>query len=787
MNDSRLTGFEGLSLMSLSFLFYVCDETLPELNVRTGGAGWLSQIIGFALIFIVFMIYSSLMRRFEGRNFMQISEEVYGRPVSKLILALLFAFFFAIISLLMCKLIFLLNMYSYTMLNPLYMLGVFIAVASVAAYYPFKGFARVASICMPLSFAALLIILLIASNQYSVDSLLPVLGYGALPAAEAGLGLFSSCNLFIAFILYSNFFDGSKGFRKTGAAAIGLCALVFVLATLCYSMAVPYHKTQIGLSGLLQLAQNTYISRFFQRFESVFFIFFCMGVIMIFTLGMFSLKTLYARIFSIEEERQAKMVIIPVAILLTCTAELLLYFPEYARLLKNFLDRTSFIFIFGLVLLTLIIASLKKQKPEKIVRCTSMLLLPVIAAGFLSGCQPYHEPDEEVNGLVLGYDKGEVERYKITVKFMHEGSKSEGGSPEKPEESSPPEDVFTVDAPSSIAMIDMLNAVIPKHISLLHTKMLVISEELAREGVDDIISAIVNYNETKSNMAVVICDGKAQEYISAENMKIYVSLPMKTEMLMQHERETSAYDVVSISDFYNDYRSEYGGALTLYSGVKPKKNQDKQEDGQEDKQGQSGSPQENEINPAKKTFLDGFYPGELPIDGKYDIENAGMAVFSDAVMVGALNTRETASYSICKGDIMGASYVVRDLYDDDYNIAFTMSTRGPAKIKTRIDNNGTAHIEIRPSLKLEMAMVQNTAADYEDAATREKLREYTKKQIDDDLTRLIEKSQNELDVDILQLGKRLSGKFLTVQDWRAYSWPERYKDAVITVDCDLML
>ncbi len=814
-SENQVTFFEGVSLITITFLFYLCDQTLPELSASTGNSGWISQILNFVIIFGVFSLYMVVLRRFDGKDFTQILEEVLGKFFAKIIFILIFLFLFLITALMLSKFVSLLNTYSYPMEKKGVMTASLLIAPAVCVFYPFKGLARVASICMPIAIASIYITLLVAYNQYTPTILTPILGYGVMPIIKSSFNLFSTFNLFIIFPLFASHFGTAKDLSKIGKASIGIAGGTLILMTLCYNMATPYNNLQSKASGLLELSQSRYISRFFQRFESLFLMLYMLALLVIFSITLYAIKMLYTRIFAFPQERE-KDVVLPLVFVLICATQLFAYYYRETEIIRKQLNKVSFLFSFGLVLIVLIVSLLRKKGKGKGLRNIAMLLLPCLLCGVFSGCQPYREPDEEVVTLMIGYDKGETERFKITMKFLIEAEKGGKSSAQGESDSQGnPNDVFTMDTESIVSMVDELNTVIAKHISLVHTKVIVISEELARENVEDIITPINHYTGTKSNMAVIICKDSAQEYIESEGTKLYTSLPMKLEMLMQRQRGTSAYDVLTVSNFYNTIRSKYGSALALYSGVSEKKKKEKEEaksgsgsSGEADsaggkkstmgmgKENQSANPgaetkqpekKEEDINTAKKTFREGFLPGEMPIKGSFEIELAGMAVFHGVKMVGELNTRETASYSILNSSLYDASYSVKDLYDEKCIVAFNADSRGKTKVKTWFDQNGVPNIHIISGLRLKTLMVQNTEVNYSLPEESKKLLAHAKDAVEKDMMALIEKTQKELNVDVLQLGRHVSKHFLTIQEWEQYNWPEHYKDAIITVDCDLML
>jgi Ger(x)C family germination protein len=404
-----------------------------------------------------------------------------------------------------------------------------------------------------------------------------------------------------------------------------------------------------------------------------------------------------------------------------------------AESLSLVFERWSFAFCSGFGLLTLLISWLRqKRRPVK----AAALLLALI---LFAGCR-YREPDEELAALLIGYDKGESAKYKITFTLMPETGKE--AAPIGDENAGA--NIFSVEADSSLAAIDTLGAILPKRVSLLHTRAIVISEELARLGIEEIIAPVSVTGEINSNATVIISNCRAEDYLRAPELAISPSLPMTLEMLLQKTHGSSASGFMTISHFLSDMRSEYGGAITLLAGR----------------------------------------AGILPVEGSYDKQLAGMALFCGDKLVGTLDARETAHWQILVGTMAGGTYTVRDPKKPQSYVSFTANSVSAPKVYAKA--GPVPRIIVTARLSLRAALVQNQDADYTDANVSEGLHLYTKKQIEAELTALIKKTQA-LGCDILQLGRHCAGEFLTIQDWRAYDWPTRYREAEISIISDLSI
>ena len=103
----------------------------------------------------------------------------------------------------------------------------------------------------------------------------------------------------------------------------------------------------------------------------------------------------------------------------------------------------------------------------------------------LTGCYDSREVDNMAYVTAIGVDKGTNENLKFTLQFavplnisggIETGEKSEGGKS--------PLDNMTIEADTLYSAIDYANNSISKQVNVAHCKLLVFSDELAKEGLN---------------------------------------------------------------------------------------------------------------------------------------------------------------------------------------------------------------------------------------------------------------------------------------------------------------
>ena len=139
--------------------------------------------------------------------------------------------------------------------------------------------------------------------------------------------------------------------------------------------------------------------------------------------------------------------------------------------------------------------------------------------------------------LLFGFDVGDTERIKVTFQFTMPNSSGENNAGET--------------APA----VNLVNTFVSKEVNLSHCKVIVFSEEMAKQGISKEIYSLMNKVEVRPDSNIIISTTTAEEYIrsvkpSLENLvaKFYEILPRSSEY-------TGYTSDIHLIDFFNKLES----------------------------------------------------------------------------------------------------------------------------------------------------------------------------------------------------------------------------------------
>ncbi len=408
----------------------------------------------------------------------------------------------------------------------------------------------------------------------------------------------------------------------------------------------------------------------------------------------------------------------------------------------------------------------------KRLKCILLLIIPVLIT--FSGCtSDSAEVDDQVYTLVLGADKGIDNKIRLTVQYPTYkggggGSEKKGGGGESDKEKGLVSGtiVTTVEAPSLLEAINLMNTATARRISMVHTKAIIFSEQFAREGIENYLEPIARFRESRRIMQVIVCKGTAEDFIKSNEALIGESVAKSMELMFKQYENNGFFPLTPFHKFYSDSLSPYGQAYTIYAGVNDFKNL---------KQGE---------NTGNSPFIleSGIEPGKLPRSGDSKVEYLGSAAFNGGQMVGSLNCYETRYFQMVTGDFKRGTITIEDKNSPGTAIPLDVRLGRAPRIKTHFEND-TPVVDVVLKIEADLGAIQSRI-EYERLDRIEELNSQIETVILKGVKKTIERTQKEIGSDIFGFGRYIARHFATIQEFEQYNWLAHYREAIVNVRVD---
>lgn len=336
---------------------------------------------------------------------------------------------------------------------------------------------------------------------------------------------------------------------------------------------------------------------------------------------------------------------------------------------------------------------------------------------------------EELSYIIaIGIDKSdsEEEPYSLTIQIAKPDSSESGGTKITT-------DVKTTNCNSFNLGLAIFNLENVHQLNLSHCTALVISEELAKEGLDNIINTIVNNIEIRPTCNVLICQDSASDFLETASKIEDISSKFYTSFI-ESNKITSYITPCQLSNFFSALHNDVVEPVALYCFTK------------ED-----------------------------------TIESLGLAVFKGYKMVGRTSGLETICYNILTNNFEEATIDIYNYQTPDTPLSVNISSLDKTKIKVKLENNKPKiQCQINVNSKILSA---NKDFDFSTEDARKKIEAEINKFIDDSCTDFLYKTSQDFSSDIIGFKGHFNQNFLTQDSLNKYNWDELYREADFEVTC----
>ena len=387
---------------------------------------------------------------------------------------------------------------------------------------------------------------------------------------------------------------------------------------------------------------------------------------------------------------------------------------------------------------------------------------------FLTGCTNANGVETKAYVVALGVDKGTSDKFKLSlqVAILSGSDKTSGGGSSSSGSSSEPSTVLTVECSTIDSGISLINSYISKKINLSHCKAIVFSEELAKDGLSDVVYGLISNIEIRPQCHVLVSRCDASDLLEQAS-PIFESNPANYYELILNSSEYSGFVAnIQLHDFYDGLLSTTSQACAILCGI---------------------NTSNTHIQPdTSSNSLDGNYKAdESPIMSKNKVEIIGTAVFFDDKLVGELDSVETMCHLIISSELESATITVPNPYTSDSNISIYISLNKATKNKVSLIKN-YPYIECEVNVIGDVLSME-TSLDLNNPDTINMLNSYVTKYLEDVLYAYLYKTSKDFHSDIDNFGKYVLPKYSTWNDWIESDWLNNYENAFfkVTVNCNI--
>jgi len=412
------------------------------------------------------------------------------------------------------------------------------------------------------------------------------------------------------------------------------------------------------------------------------------------------------------------------------------------------------------------------------------ILLLVVVTLFCTGCWGASDIDRRAYVVAIGIDKGQTPGYyNFTLQFVkpvevNQITASGGASNREQREEVSPEE-------TSSAISNALTNVVFETTSFLkareiacqtmsrdpeykHVRAIIISKEVAEEGIGKIIGDMVLVREMDPNVFVAVSESRAEVFLN--NVSPELESNPATFYTQAFQKGYLPYKPdTQLNTIFNGIVSDNSDFALPLVGISNSANSgdlvpDTQLNG--------------ELEQISVTAEDNFK------FSKNKSNSMGMAIFRGNKLVATENGGDAILYQILKGQLKESYVELSGDGDGNRVVALNIEQKSAPRYSYKWGTTGIPEIEIVVKLRGEHLSVGNASAGEDEI---KEIENRVSEIIAQDLTRFLYKTSREYEADILRFSAQYKKQFATLTQWRMQNFKECYKKTWFNVSVETNL
>lgn len=377
--------------------------------------------------------------------------------------------------------------------------------------------------------------------------------------------------------------------------------------------------------------------------------------------------------------------------------------------------------------------------------------------------------------MAIGIDIGDTATYKISFQvstiYSSSQSASDANSGESSSDSKTPSfTVRTIECDSIDSGINIINTYVDKTVDLSHCKLLLLSEELANQGIVPIIYSLVNKIEIRPDCNLIVSRIPDTEFAKDSKPSIEELLPLFYDVTSNTKIESGYTENITLTDFYSSLKCTSCEPTAILGTVRNSKN----------------SPSNN-------------YPETIGVDKANEnvtsitdepiVEILGLSVFKNDKLVGNLSGIETVCYLILSNKLDNCSISIPSPFENNGSIDLYLYLNHSPKIKVSI-SNGTPYVTVNASLDAKISSLNSSSSNLNTNLTSDLANQIeisAENYLTNQIYEYLYKTSTEFNSDITGIGRFAKKNFSTLQDWNEYNWLATYSSSAFNINLNLSI
>lgn len=281
-------------------VFYTSPSIVSSL---VGTAGWYMTLISLFAAAIGFTFTYLLLKRFPGKNIIEIFEITLGRLLGFIFSALLALLMIFIAAVRAREFSEVLKVYILPLTPMTLILILFIGTVVILNILGLETIARLSKLSIYAMATGFFIVLILGTQNYSIHRLFPILGYGIGKTIYHGVIRSSVYGEVIILAVFAGSLQGIKHIKKIGYTSLVLSGFFISLSLLAFILTFSYYVAMEVTSPMYEMATLIDYGRFLQRVDPIFLFIMTVSSLISVSVVFYAFVSIYCKMFRIQDRK----------------------------------------------------------------------------------------------------------------------------------------------------------------------------------------------------------------------------------------------------------------------------------------------------------------------------------------------------------------------------------------------------------------------------------------------------------------------------------------------------
>ena len=353
---------EAVCLVTITICTKIFFTSPAFLTRLVGTAVWYTTLISAATAIVAFTIVYLLLKRFPGKNLIEVFDNSMGR-----FFGFIFSFAFAVLFLMDAGMALrefteVLRTYTFQYTQSSLIEGAFVITVGIAAFSGLESIARVSRLLGFILLFTYILAIAFSAQNFHLKYLFPILGYGLDKTVIHGLVRSSVYGEVVVLAVFASSLQGIKNIKKAGYISLILSGIILSLGLLSFIMVFPYFSLEELTAPMYSMTRLIKYGTFFTRIDPLFLLLWNISTFISLSVLFYAAVSIYCKIFRLQDKRP---IIVPMTVVFFASTMAPRDFSSIVYGVLQQFREYSWVIFFGLPLIAFITAVLRKKKGEK--------------------------------------------------------------------------------------------------------------------------------------------------------------------------------------------------------------------------------------------------------------------------------------------------------------------------------------------------------------------------------------------------------------------------------------